>query len=334
VQVRVGVAVFIAVFSALLGVLSGQGGCLCSCAIAMVSSTIGWAYFSCWSLSFWPQTLLNWSRKSVEGLSFDYVALNLLGFSCYAAFNCALLWVPEVKAEYAASHHGEASAVKTNDVFFALHACALTALNMAQIRCYERGGQRFSAACKTALVLVAAAAAAVGTAVALRAQGCAWLNRALALDFRGARDEARCSALTLLYLLSYVKLAVSLTKYLPQLLLNWSRRSTTGWNIDNVLLDFAGGALSLGQLLLDAGCSGEWSQLVGDPVKFALGFASMFFDVLFMLQHFVLYRAPRHVSPAAPLHAPLMSAGETDSAAAAPSPAKERARLPGLMEPE
>ena len=60
----------------------------------------------------------------------------------------------------------------------------------------------------------------------------------------------------------------------------------------------------------------------------------MLFDVLFMLQHFVLYRAPRHVSPAAPLHAPLMSAGETDSAAAAPSPAKERARLPGLMEPE
>ena len=64
----------------------------------------------------------------------------------------------------------------------------------------------------------------------------------------------------------------------------------------------------------------------------------MLFDVLFMLQHFVLYRAPRHVSPAAPLHAPLMGAGETDSAAAAwaaaPSPAKERARLPGLMEPE
>ena len=155
---RLGVAIFIAVFSVLLGVLSGQGGCKCSCAIAMVSSTIGWAYFSCWSLSFWPQTLLNWSRKSVEGLSFDYVALNLLGFSCYAAFNCALLWVPEVKAEYAASHNGEPSAVRTNDVFFALHACALTAVNMAQIRCYERGGQRFSAPCKTALVLVAAAA--------------------------------------------------------------------------------------------------------------------------------------------------------------------------------
>ena len=331
---RVGVAVFIACFSVLLGVLSGQGSCMCSCTIAVVSSTIGWAYFSCWSLSFWPQTLLNWSRKSVEGLSFDYVALNLLGFSCYASFNCALRWVPEVKAEYAASHHDEASAVKTNDVFFALHAVALTAVNMVQIRCYERGGQRFSAACKTALVLVAAAAAAVATAVALRAQGCAWLNRALALDFSSTHEEGTCSALTLLYLLSYVKLAVTLTKYIPQLLLNWRRRSTVGWNIDNVVLDFAGGALSLGQLFLDAGCSGEWGQLVGDPVKFGLGFSSMFFDILFMLQHFVFFRATRHVSPAAMLHAPLMCGGETDSSAPSRSPEKERARIPGLMEPE
>jgi len=334
VQMRVGVAVFIACFSVLLGSLTGQGRCMCSCAIAAVSSTIGWAYFSCWSLSFWPQTLLNWSRKSVEGLSFDYVALNLLGFSCYAAFNCALLWVPEVKSEYAASHHHELSAVKTNDVFFALHACALTAVNMVQIRCYERGGQRFSAPCKTALVLVAAAAAAVATAVALQAQGCAWLNRALALEFSSTHEEGTCSALTLLYLLSYVKLAVTLTKYIPQLLLNYRRRSTVGWNIDNVVLDFSGGALSLGQLFLDAGCSGEWGQLVGDPVKFGLGFSSMFFDILFMLQHFVFYRATRHVSPSAMLHAPLMCGSEADSSAPSRSPEKQRARIPGLMEPE
>ena len=73
-------------------------------------------------------------------------------------------------------------------------------------------------------------------------------------------------------------------------------KSTAGWNIDNVLLDFMGGLLSLLQLLLDAGCSGQWSQLVGDPVKFGLGFSSMFFDTLFMVQHFVLYRGAKTVA--------------------------------------
>ena len=82
-------------------------------------------------------------------------------------------------------------------------------------------------------------------------------------------------------------------RYIPQLLLNWRRRSTVGWNIDNVLLDFAGGSLSLAQLLLDAGCSGQWSQLIGDPVKFGLGFASMVFDTIFFLQHWVCYRQRR-----------------------------------------
>ena len=209
---RLGVAVFIAVFSVLLGVLSGQGRCLCSCAIAMVSSTIGWAYFSCWSLSFWPQTILNWYRKSVVGLSFDFVALNLAGFTCYAAFNCALYWNPTIKAEYSASHDHEQSAVKANDVFFALHACAVTALQLAQIGLYERGGQRFSIPCKVALVAILAGGAGLGAAVGAQAQGCGWLNRALALAFEDEPEEDTCSALTLLYLLSYVKLAITLTK--------------------------------------------------------------------------------------------------------------------------
>ena len=72
------------------------------------------------------------------------------------------------------------------------------------------------------------------------------------------------------------------------------RRSTAGWNIDNVVLDFSGGALSLAQLLLDAGCSSDWSAVSGDPVKFGLGFASMFFDTIFMAQHWICYRASRH----------------------------------------
>ena len=99
----------------------------------------------------------------------------------------------------------------------------------------------------------------------------------------------------------------------------------------------AGGSLSLGQLLLDAGCSGQWSQLIGDPVKFGLGFASMLFDTLFMLQHFVLY--PQHRGGAgtppggsSPLRVALMR-GEAPSTAPAPSSPKER-RISGLLEPE
>ena len=38
-----------------------------------------------------------------------------------------------------------------------------------------------------------------------------------------------------------------------QVLLNWRRQSTIGWNIWNVLLDFMGGSLSVAQLMIDSG---------------------------------------------------------------------------------
>lgn len=63
-----------------------------------------------------------------------------------------------------------------------------------------------------------------------------------------------------------------------------------GWSIHNILLDFTGGALSIGQLVLDSSLSGDWSGISGDPVKFGLGFLSIAFDLIFMTQHFILYR--------------------------------------------
>ena len=38
----------------------------------------------------------------------------------------------------------------------------------------------------------------------------------------------------------------------------------------------------------------DWGSIFGDPTKFGLGFFSILFDLLFMLQHYVLYRSSRH----------------------------------------
>lgn len=56
-----------------------------------------------------------------------------------------------------------------------------------------------------------------------------------------------------------------------------------------MLLDLIGGVLSIGQLLIDSNLNGDWSGVTGNPVKFALGQVSIIFDVVFVLQHYVLY---------------------------------------------
>ncbi|KAL9184989.1 hypothetical protein ACHAXT_002766 [Thalassiosira profunda] len=106
-----------------------------------------------------------------------------------------------------------------------------------------------------------------------------------------------------LYFLSFVKVGVTLVKYVPQVLLNYRRKSTSGWQIWNILLDFSGGALSIVQLVGDSlaearaqGLPHSWTGIVGNPAKFGLGLVSIFFDIIFMIQHYVLYRnpPPRH----------------------------------------
>ena len=91
------------------------------------------------------------------------------------------------------------------------------------------------------------------------------------------------------YAISYVKLFITLVKYFPQLITNYKNHSTQGWSIAQILLDFAGGILSIAQLCIDSYMQGDWSGITGNPVKLALGNVSIFFDIMFMIQHYILY---------------------------------------------
>ena len=54
-------------------------------------------------------------------------------------------------------------------------------------------------------------------------------------------------------------------------------------------MDLTGGILSIAQLLIDSGLQHDWSGVTGNPVKFGLGNVSILFDLLFIVQHYVLY---------------------------------------------
>uniref|UniRef100_A0AC34GUR7 Cystinosin n=1 Tax=Panagrolaimus sp. ES5 TaxID=591445 RepID=A0AC34GUR7_9BILA len=156
-------------------------------AIEILVSVTGWIYFVAWSISFYPQIYLNWKRGSVEGLNFDFLVLNIIGFACYTVYNCVIDWLQ-------------------------------------------------------------------------------FINN-----------------------LSYVKMAVTLSKYFPQVILNIRRKSTVGWSIGNVVLDFTGGSMDITQMVLQASNTDDWS---GFYVKFGLGLVSMIFDIVFLIQHYCIYRHP------------------------------------------
>ncbi|XP_005734285.1 cystinosin [Pundamilia nyererei] len=243
--------------------------------LSIISEVIGWIYFLAWSVSFYPQAFENWRRKSVVGLNFDFLALNLTGFIAYSVFNIGLFWIPSIKEEFLKRNPNGINPVNANDVFFSLHAVLLCLVYVSQATVYERGGQRVS---RTALVLLL-----IG-----------WMFALISLFVAVAKT---ITWLDYLYYFSYIKLAVTLIKYVPQAYMNYKRQSTEGWSIGNVLLDFTGGFFSILQMILQSYNNDEWKLVFGDPTKFGLGLFSIVFDILFITQHYVLYRRSSQYEP-------------------------------------
>jgi len=77
---------------------------------------VGWIYFAAWSVSFYPQIILNFRRRSVVGLNFDFLALNILGHSCYSVFNVCLYTSTNIQQQYYVNHPHGVLPVLLNDV--------------------------------------------------------------------------------------------------------------------------------------------------------------------------------------------------------------------------
>lgn len=98
---------------------------------------VGWIYFVAWSVSFYPQIIENFQRRSVVGLNFDFLALNITGYITYSVFNVGLYWIPAIEAMYFRRHPGGVNPVQLNDVIFALHGLWATAFTIFQCFIFE-----------------------------------------------------------------------------------------------------------------------------------------------------------------------------------------------------
>ncbi|KAL7581083.1 hypothetical protein ACA910_005886 [Epithemia clementina (nom. ined.)] len=259
------------VCGSLLGLVLPKDSKFHSQSYATLSSCLGYTYFFAWSISFYPQVVTNFRRRTTAGLSVEFCSLNVLGFTCYSIFNVALYSSVTVQDLYRQRNGPDASIpVQSNDVAFAIHALALSSITLLQILHYD--GIRAREISPFILTLIATILV-VG------------IGGAIAATF----DNKFLNWLDYVYVLSFCKIAVTLVKYIPQVVLNWKRRSTTGWSIWQILLDLTGGLLSNLQLVLDCVALNEFSGLTGNIPKLLLGQVSIVFDVIFCLQHYVLY---------------------------------------------
>ena len=274
---------FLLLGGVILGTILPQNPALPSATWRLLSSIIGYTYFLSWSASFYPQIMMNYERKTTRGLSVDFCVLNVLGYCCYTVYTTTFFWNQHIRDEYKqrfSSDEGKSAevTVQGNDVAFALHAIVMSSITLSQIGFYDSFTARPPS--KRVVVIISS------TIVFCIGYLCFTFLIQGSIDFLG-----------FLYVLGMIKLGVTIGKYVPQALLNKSRQSTVGWNVLNVILDLIGGLLSLLQLVGDCASMNDWSGLVGNPTKLCLSLITIFFDLLFLIQHYILYADKTTYSP-------------------------------------
>lgn len=84
-------------------------------------------------MSFYPQPLLLYRRRSTTGSTLSYPLLNILGFTAYTLSTSLLLFSPLIRSQYASRNlTSQEPTVRGNDVAFAGHAlvCSLVTASM------------------------------------------------------------------------------------------------------------------------------------------------------------------------------------------------------------
>jgi len=224
--------------------------------LSILSDIIGVIYTIAWSLSFWFQSIGIYKCQSAEGLSVNFLIMNFVGFYFYLSYNIFGYFYP------IANYHKE---THLEDVIFAAHALALVSLQVVQYYYYPKKGNTVNWwwVGFTGIVIIGV----IG----------------LGFGYGGENNVFFCMGIG--------KVVITFVKYIPQVWLNFSRKSCYGWAIENVLLDFTGGSLSFIQIFIDWADSGTTTQFSGglNVAKFLLGIISMVFDSIFMVQHYLLY---------------------------------------------
>ena len=241
-----------------------------------ISHVLGWIYFVAWSISFYGQVIENYRRKSVSGLNFDFEIYNLVGFSTYTIYNIR---------GYIDDNLGTGT-VQIQDIVFALHALLLTIITIGQILYYYDPRDKLQ---KVSNFTISIILIMLWGAILLII-----LENGFEYYDPHVKQNRKYIFNSLVYM-GWCKVVISLIKYIPQAVSNYKRKSTIGWNIHNILLDFTGGVFSFGQNIIDS-LRDRFSVTSDDQskglniAKYALSFVSIFFDCVFMVQHYWLYK--------------------------------------------
>ncbi|CAJ2666059.1 unnamed protein product [Trifolium pratense] len=235
--------------------------------LKIVYTVFGWVAFVVWSSSFYPQFFLNFSRKSVVGLNFNYLLLNNTKHTLYLIYNASLYFSPTIQFQYHQKYGFDQRFLLVDRT--AEGTGSRSNRSDRPVRSddiYERYLFRYS-----------------GTKMD-------WIKRGQICFFKVNSSNLQLIKLFSIHPCTLTSKVVFISYQIPsKAFMNFMIKSTDGFSIGNVFLDFLGGLANYAQMVTQSIDQNSWVNFSGNLGKVLLSLVCMFFDLLFMFQHYVLY---------------------------------------------
>eukprot|EP01060_Flectonema_neradi_P001312 TRINITY_DN10778_c0_g2_i1.p1 TRINITY_DN10778_c0_g2~~TRINITY_DN10778_c0_g2_i1.p1 ORF type:complete len:1337 (+),score=199.00 TRINITY_DN10778_c0_g2_i1:13-4023(+) len=226
--------------------------------VLAISNVVGWICACVWTGSLATLAVSNELAQSTAGVAPDMVLYNALGLLCWTIYSIYF---------YVNSELGVP--VFVQDIVYSVTSYMVVIVFMFQICRFGSTGITTFAKLYCFGLLSFLAKAALENVVSTSATNALFVSQ-----------------------LARIHLACALIKYIPQVHYNYTRKSTEGYSITAVWLDFSGAVLLLLQMFFDGIIRHKWSLMITLNIpKFVLCCEVILFNLIYAFQHYILYGA-------------------------------------------
>jgi cystinosin len=227
---------------------------------SVINNLCGWIYAAAFIGGYFFISLEIYQKKTSAGLSWNYFVLSLLGYLYYLFY---FFWGMESRSS------DIASSIHFQDFLFIICSVLWHPIVFFQMRIYPGCPEN-----KVSWVYAGLCALSFGSIFVVYA--------------------ITGDAVETMTFMGTLKTVFSVYMLIPQAILNWKRKSTYGWSVLNCILDVFAGLLSIVQVMIDYwGLDLPVAERTAKDLniaKLSLGLNCVVFDILFIYQHFCLYR--------------------------------------------
>ncbi|CAG99009.1 cystinosin-like protein ERS1 [Kluyveromyces lactis] len=246
---------------------------------------LGITYVICWSVSVYPVVWANWKNGNANAVSFDYVVLNTVGYSCLLASMVLqkLFWAEGTDETLIAPE------ISGSDLIYCGHGTLLCFVLLSQFLLGNRLWN-FSHTTRThpkmhtvykRMFSIIMLVVLVITII--------FFTDILTVGLSNATLLSYCNNLSL------VKITMSLIKHLPQVRHNFQRKSMAGFPIQSTCIDVLGSVCSLSQLALRLASKPQGLTLMSFFTNFGkigIGLITLLFNIVYVSQWIVYSLSP------------------------------------------